>query len=72
MCSEGSNSSNSELLKKWVLATRRQHFKPTCASKLCSDHFKDTDYNGMPRESRLLDDVVPSVFSFPSQLQVII
>lgn len=51
---------------------RRESFVPSSAFKLCSDHFLPTDYLVRPGTStrKLKPDAAPSVFSFPSHLQV--
>ena len=62
-----------ELLRRWEVSLKREGFKASAHSKLCSDHFLPTDYLVRPGTSRqrLKDDVVPSVFSdFPPHLQV--
>ncbi|XP_023210091.1 THAP domain-containing protein 4-like [Centruroides sculpturatus] len=61
-----------DLLKKWVTAVRRENFKPTKSSSLCSEHFKDTDFKLRPGAftKKLKEDAVPSMFSaFPSYYQ---
>ena len=51
------------LRAKWLVAVRREKFKPSSVAKLCSDHFLPSDYHPYSRELR--KGVVPSVFSFP-------
>ena len=46
---------------------RRENFSPKKHSRLCSKHFRSTDYHLASRE--LLTDSVPSVFNFPRHLQ---
>ncbi|XP_067128788.1 THAP domain-containing protein 1-like [Centruroides vittatus] len=61
-----------DLLRKWVTAVRRENFKPTKSSSLCSAHFKDTDFKLRPGAfaKKLKEDAVPSLFSaFPSYYQ---
>ena len=56
------------LLKKWVVAIRRESFIPSKHSRVCSKHFLQSDY--YPGGSReLLKTSVPSVFNFPERLQ---
>ena len=62
---------NEELLKQWILALKRKNFKPSKSSRICSRHFKPTDYDppvvsGPPH---LKKDAVPSDFDFPDHLQ---
>lgn len=63
---------NDELrLKKWIHAVRRNNFKPTKSTKLCSKHFCDSDYvPPLIEESRkrLKNDAVPSIFDFSKQI----
>ena len=61
---------NKECKQKWIIAVCRKNFNPKESSRLCSAHFKPTDYNppvicGPPH---LKKDAVPSVFDFPDHL----
>ncbi|XP_067945598.1 THAP domain-containing protein 5-like isoform X2 [Watersipora subatra] len=60
---------NPALLKAWIIATKWKNFTPTKYSKICSNHFKDSDYSGIARQSLLLPTAVPSIFDFPKHLQ---
>ncbi|KAG8185130.1 hypothetical protein JTE90_006333 [Oedothorax gibbosus] len=55
-----------DLLKKWIVAVKRESWKPSKSSALCGDHFAETAYKTSARRY-LKDDAVPSIFS----LQVI-
>lgn len=55
--------------KKWIIATRREKFTPTASTRLCSQHFKSTDYETHFGRTILKKDAVPSVFHFPKHLQ---
>jgi len=71
--------SNKELCDKWIRANPRKDYVPSKHSKLCSLHFKPTDFVEVRRDTNkqrmkgyadnqlvrryLKDDVVPSVFS---------
>ena len=55
---------NEELLKKWLVAMRREAF---FQQNIPGDHFKTSDYFPFSRE--LLKTSVPSVFGSPSHLQ---
>ena len=67
-----------ELLEKWKLAVKRQGedgklWSPGSGSTVCSDHFKDSDYQVRPGADRKLlkCDAIPTVFpSYPLHLQV--
>lgn len=58
------------ILKKWVQAIRRENWVPSQASRLCSAHFKDSDYLVRPGAliRRLKPEAVPSIFNFPKHL----
>ncbi|XP_073403200.1 uncharacterized protein [Dendrobates tinctorius] len=53
-----------EHLSKWVKAVKRCDWKPSAASRICSDHFKGKDYIILPGilVPRLSLRAVPSVF----------
>lgn len=67
---------NEELLKKWIVAIKRENFNPTKYSCLCSDHFLPSDYNLNRSENVfpvhhhkpiLKFNAVPSVFIFSKE-----
>ena len=58
---------DNNLLTKWLIAMRREDFKPTIHSRICGKHFKSSDYYSYSRE--LLKSAIPSVFNFPAHLQ---
>lgn len=60
-----------EILQLWVKAIRRENWKPTKSSKLCSNHFISSDFipRQMSKMKLLKPDAVPSVFNFPKHLQ---
>lgn len=62
---------NDVLLTQWLLAVKRKDFYPTKNSFLCSNHFKDDDYNkrGNIKNWRLKHNAVPSMFDFPALIQ---
>ncbi|KAL0962704.1 hypothetical protein UPYG_G00344260 [Umbra pygmaea] len=55
--------------KKWEVALRREGFTASDSSVLCSQHFKQGDFDRTGQIVRLRDGVIPSVFSFPVPLQ---
>ncbi|KAG8173649.1 hypothetical protein JTE90_025293 [Oedothorax gibbosus] len=57
-----------DLLKKWIVAVKRESWKPSKSRALCGDHFAETAYKTSTRRY-LKDDAVPSIFSLPSHLQ---
>lgn len=59
------------LLKKWLIAMRREKWIPSKSSKICSRHFTDDSYETSPwaTQRRLKPNAVPSIFNFPEHLQ---
>uniref|UniRef100_A0A3Q2QWC6 THAP-type domain-containing protein n=1 Tax=Fundulus heteroclitus TaxID=8078 RepID=A0A3Q2QWC6_FUNHE len=61
---------DSTLRKKWELAVRRVDFVATDRSMLCSEHFKEEDFDRTGQIVRLrVNDVIPSIFNFPTPLR---
>ncbi|CAH2314952.1 THAP domain-containing 6-like [Pelobates cultripes] len=58
-----------DVRKKWEVALRREGFTASDSSVLCSQHFKQGDFDRTGQIVRLRDGVIPSVFSFPVHLQ---
>ncbi|XP_005808174.1 THAP domain-containing protein 6-like [Xiphophorus maculatus] len=52
------------LRKRWVKAIRRKGFSPNTSTRLCSEHFKQEDFDRTGQTVRLREGVVPSIFSF--------
>jgi len=48
---------------------RREGFTASDYSVVCSQHFKQADFDRTGQIVRLLDGVIPSLFSFPVHLQ---
>ncbi|KAF3844409.1 hypothetical protein F7725_007572, partial [Dissostichus mawsoni] len=55
--------------KKWEVALRREGFTASESSVICSEHFKQDDFDRTGQIVRLRDGVIPSIFSFPVHLQ---
>uniref|UniRef100_A0A0K2UVC2 THAP domaincontaining protein 6like [Xiphosphorus maculatus] n=1 Tax=Lepeophtheirus salmonis TaxID=72036 RepID=A0A0K2UVC2_LEPSM len=60
---------NPALLKRWIVNCRRQDWKPTKWSRICSKHFKDSDIIKHKVKCTLVDGAVPSIFDFPMHLK---
>ena len=56
--------SNTELCKKWIVASKHDDFVPSNASFICSDHFTKEDYL-FSNSKKLKPNSVPSKFNFP-------
>lgn len=56
--------------KQWEAALRRKGFTASDSSVLCSEHFKQGDFDRTGQIVRLRDGVFPSIFSFPVHLQI--
>ena len=59
---------NQELLKKWIVALRRDGWQPGPSDTLCSEHFDSTCFRHYSLQVRLKEDAVPSLFHFPPHL----
>ncbi|XP_075893574.1 THAP domain-containing protein 2-like [Nelusetta ayraudi] len=57
------------LRKQWEVALRRDKFTASDSSVLCSEHFKEADFDRTGQIVRLKDGVIPSIFHFPDHLQ---
>ncbi|XP_005097051.1 zinc finger protein 658B [Aplysia californica] len=62
---------NDGLLAKWVEAVRRDKFTPTSVHRLCSRHFRESDFIEGDRRRVLKRDAVPSIFDFSKHLVVV-
>lgn len=59
--------SDAEKLQLWLKAIGRKGFEPNSGSRLCSDHFKQSDFYENPGGSyklTLKNDAIPSIFQF--------
>lgn len=57
---------------KWVAALRRNNFKPTKYSNICSQHFTKDCFKSECNNRVLKDNAVPSLFTFNLNIKVII
>ena len=62
---------NESSCDQWIKAVRRQDWKPSSSSRLCSEHFKESDFKGHTLERRRLNEnAIPSIFkAFPPHLK---
>nr|XP_046256225.1 THAP domain-containing protein 6-like isoform X2 [Scatophagus argus] len=58
-----------DIRKKWEVASRTERFTASDSSVLCSEHFKQADFDRTGQIVRLRDGVIPSIFSFSIHLQ---
>ncbi|XP_049588496.1 THAP domain-containing protein 2 [Syngnathus scovelli] len=58
-----------ERRRQWELAVRRNGFVANDRSLLCSEHFRDEDFDRSGQTVRLRDGVLPQIFNFPAHLQ---
>jgi len=59
---------NRALLAKWLHSSRRDNWKPTENSYICSRHFAGNCFRRYAGQTRLTEDAVPTLFDFPSHL----
>lgn len=57
---------------KWVAALRRNNFKPTKYSNICSQHFTKDCFKSECNNRVLKDNAVPSLFTFNLNIKVTI
>ncbi|XP_043973313.1 THAP domain-containing protein 6-like [Gambusia affinis] len=55
--------------KKWEATLQREGFTASDSSVLCSEHFKQENFDRTGQIVRLRDGAIPSIFSFPAELQ---
>ncbi|XP_024921290.1 THAP domain-containing protein 6-like isoform X2 [Cynoglossus semilaevis] len=58
-----------EMRRKWEISLQREEFTASNTSVLCSEHFKQDDFDRTGQIVRLRNEVIPSIFSFPVHLQ---
>ncbi|XP_074527446.1 THAP domain-containing protein 6-like [Halichoeres trimaculatus] len=55
--------------KQWEVALRRKGFTASRSSRICSDHFRQEDFDRTGQTVRIRSGVIPSVFSFSAYLK---
>lgn len=55
---------------KWVAAMRRNNFKPTKYSNICSQHFTEDSFKRECNNRVLKESAVPSLFTFNLSIKV--
>uniref|UniRef100_UPI00358E33D7 THAP domain-containing protein 1-like n=1 Tax=Myxine glutinosa TaxID=7769 RepID=UPI00358E33D7 len=61
--------SRPDVLQKWVVNVKRDKWKPSKKSVLCSDHFDDSCFDRTGQTTRLRENSLPTIFDFPTHLQ---
>ncbi|KAH7959527.1 hypothetical protein HPB49_011641 [Dermacentor silvarum] len=61
--------SRSDLCSRWVANLKRDKWRPSPGSRLCSDHFTESCFDRTQARTRLRPDAVPTIFNFPTHLQ---
>ena len=60
------------MLKQWLQNMKRKDLIPNKHSVLCSEHFKEEDFDRTGKTIRLRVGAVPSIFNIPEHLQKVI
>ena len=47
--------SKPDLVKKWLVAMRKEHYVPSRHSIVCRSHFSESDYNDLTTSSELYE-----------------
>ena len=56
--------------EQWINAIRREDWKPSSSTRICSEHFKESDFQGNSLVRRhLIKTAIPSIFKFPPHLK---
>jgi len=58
-----------EIRRQWVVNVRRENWKATDSSVLCSSHFEEGCFDRTGQTVRLRDGAIPTIFDFPQHLQ---
>ncbi|KAH8035064.1 hypothetical protein HPB51_004305 [Rhipicephalus microplus] len=61
--------SQPHLYQQWVVNLKRDKWKPSPGSRLCSSHFTEACFDRSGSRTRLKSDAIPTLFSFPEHLQ---
>ena len=62
--------SEPERKEKWLKNLRRKDWQPSKHSKICSDHFTESNLNRTYRRVKLREDAIPTRFKqFPNYLK---
>ncbi|XP_078393033.1 THAP domain-containing protein 2-like isoform X2 [Cetorhinus maximus] len=61
--------SNPRRRTEWIRLVRRENFKPSKHTFLCSKHFEQTCFDRTGQTRRLREDAVPTIFDFPPHMQ---
>ncbi|KAH8009376.1 hypothetical protein HPB51_015699 [Rhipicephalus microplus] len=61
--------SQPHLYQQWVVNLKRDKWKPSPGSRLCSSHFTEARFDRSGSRTRLKSDAIPMLFSFPEHLQ---
>ncbi|XP_067871151.1 THAP domain-containing protein 2-like [Heterodontus francisci] len=61
--------SNPRRRTEWIRLVRRENFKPSKHTFLCSKHFEQTCFDRTGQTRRLREDAVPTIFDFPPHIQ---
>ncbi|KAF7660558.1 hypothetical protein LDENG_00279850 [Lucifuga dentata] len=60
---------NDRKLKKWLTSMKWKDWSPSRFSVLCSNHFEEQYIDRSGRSTKLREDAVPTIFSFPEHMQ---
>uniref|UniRef100_A0A3Q3J2M7 THAP-type domain-containing protein n=1 Tax=Monopterus albus TaxID=43700 RepID=A0A3Q3J2M7_MONAL len=56
------------LSQQWETTFRRERFSASSSTVLCSEHFRQEDFDRTGQTVRIRNGVIPSVFCFPAHL----
>ncbi|GJQ83581.1 hypothetical protein Trydic_g10928 [Trypoxylus dichotomus] len=55
-----------EVLKLWMEAIKRENWKPSKTSRICSQHFKDTNYQDLRQRKMIVNKESYIIFVPPN------